>query len=121
MGNGILAWCDCCSTVRCQALQAYEERELPALREEKPGLKLRQYKAMIFEQVRERRRVAARPCRLGPSVWMLCTGEAERMEPMVAVSDVWLSGFSYAPCDHNLHARTRTRCALKVSWASARS
>ncbi|CAN0096401.1 unnamed protein product [Scytosiphon promiscuus] len=32
------------------ALAAYEERELPALKEEKPGLKLRQYKQMIFEQ-----------------------------------------------------------------------
>lgn len=33
-----------------QALAAYEERELPALKAEKPGLKLRQYKQMIFEQ-----------------------------------------------------------------------
>eukprot|EP00752_Nemacystus_decipiens_P014372 g12784.t1 len=32
------------------ALAAYEERELPALKEAKPGLKLRQYKQMIFEQ-----------------------------------------------------------------------
>lgn len=32
------------------ALLAYEERELPGLKEEKPGLKLRQYKQMIFEQ-----------------------------------------------------------------------
>ena len=35
-----------------QALLAYEERELPRLKEEKPGLKLRQYKEMIFQQVR---------------------------------------------------------------------
>lgn len=34
-----------------QALLAYEERELPRLKEEKPGLKLRQYKQMIFDQV----------------------------------------------------------------------
>ncbi len=33
-----------------QALAAYEERELPALKAEKPGLKLRQYKQMIYEQ-----------------------------------------------------------------------
>ncbi|CAN0299066.1 unnamed protein product [Ascophyllum nodosum] len=32
------------------ALLAYEERELPRLKEEKPGLKLRQYKEMIFQQ-----------------------------------------------------------------------
>ena len=35
-----------------QALALYEENEMPALKEAKPGLKLRQYKQMIFEQVR---------------------------------------------------------------------
>eukprot|EP00904_Undaria_pinnatifida_P007736 jgi/Undpi1/4092/HiC_scaffold_16.g07459.m1 len=32
------------------ALALYEENEMPALKEAKPGLKLRQYKQMIFEQ-----------------------------------------------------------------------
>lgn len=32
------------------AFLAYEEKELPGLKEEKPGLKLRQYKQIIFEQ-----------------------------------------------------------------------
>lgn len=42
-----------CSALRWtpQAMLAYEEKELPRLKEEKPGLKLRQYKQMIFDQV----------------------------------------------------------------------
>lgn len=39
------------SCFRDQAFLAYEANELPGLKEAKPGLKLRQYKQMLFEQV----------------------------------------------------------------------
>lgn len=44
-----VCWLPSFSTV--QAFLAYEANELPGLKEAKPGLKLRQYKQMLFEQV----------------------------------------------------------------------